>query len=104
MLINPNEWEVLGNSILVKRYVKPSKIAGILLPPAYRFDSSWTLWEVVRSTVEADNFIGYQLKNNDILTTLRRIPPYVGYLEDMTELFIMGLDNDTIRGVLRWQT
>jgi len=103
VLINPNEWEILGNSVLVKRYEKPEKIGSMLLPPAYRFDSSWILWEVVKSSAMATEFIGYPLLPDDILTTLRRIPPHVGFLEDATEVFVMGLDNDTIRGIVRWR-
>jgi len=104
MLINPHEWEILGRSILVRRYEKPNDIDGILLPPAYRFDSSWTLWEVIKSCAMVDEFIGYSLAVDDILTTLRRIPPHVGFLEDATEVFVMGIDHDTIRGITRWKT
>jgi len=103
MLINPHEWDILGISILVRRYEKPQDMAGILLPPAYRFDASWTLWEVIKSSALADEFLGYPLLLDDILTTLRRIPPHVGFLEDATEVFVMGIDHDTIRGMTRWK-
>ena len=106
MLIVPNEWQLLGPSILVRRYEKPKQIGLILTPVenAYRFDVSWTLWEVVRSCDEANRFLGYPLMVDDILSTLRRIPPNVGILKDGTELFVMGLDSDLIRGVTRWKT
>ena len=103
MLINPNEWEILGPSLLVRRYEKPNDINGILLPPAYRFDSSWTLWEVVKSCEMANEFLGLKLLADDILTTLRRIPPNIGISFEGVELFIMGLDDDLIRGVVRWR-
>jgi len=104
MLINPNKWQILGCSVLVRRYEKPHMLGSLLTPLEYRFDASWTLWEVVKSTNAADDFLGTPLQNDDILTTLRRIPPQVGYLEDATEVFVMGIDNDTIRGVTRWKS
>ena len=105
MLINPNDWELLGTSVLVRRYEKPERIGHILTPVEanYRFDASWTLWEVVKSCEMADEFLGYPLLLDDILTTLRRIPPHVGFLEDATEVFVMGIDHDTIRGMTRWK-
>ncbi len=103
MLINPDDWQILGNSVLVKRYEKPERLGMVLLPPKYRFDASWTLWEVVKSSAEANKFLGIALERDDILTTLRRIPPHVGLLEDASEVFVMGLDADLIRGVLRWK-
>ena len=103
MLIKPEQWDLLGPSILVKRYEKPTQIDSILLPPDYRFDSSWTLWEVVKTCEKADDFIGYALKVDDILTTLRRIPTNVGIDKGGAELFVMGLDSDLIRSILRWK-
>jgi len=105
MLINPNEWDLLGPSLLVRRYEKPERIGQILTPVEshYRFDASWTLWEVVKSCEMADEFLGYKFCAADILTTLRRIPPNVGYSVGGVQLFVMGLDDDLIRGVLRWQ-
>jgi len=105
MLINPNDWELLGASVLVRRYEKPERIGHILTPVEanYRYDASWTLWEVVKSCEMADEFLGLKLFADDILTTLRRIPPSVGYNSGGVQLFLMGLDSDLIRGVLRWR-
>jgi len=105
MLINPNDWQLLGPSILVHRYEKPERIGQILTPveSCYRFDASWTLWEVVKSCEMADEFLGLKLLADDILTTLRRIPPNVGCSDGGVQLFLMGLDDDLLRGVVRWQ-
>jgi len=47
--------------------------------------------------------VGCPILPDDILTTLRRIQPSVGVLEDATEVFVMGLEDDTIRGIVRWR-
>ena len=106
MLINPNDWQLLGPSVLVRRYEKPERIGSILTPveSRYRFDASWTLWEVVKSCEMADEILGLKLLADDILTTLRRIPPSVGYSAGGVQLFLMGVDHDLIRGVVRWQS
>jgi len=103
MLIDINQWQILGTSVLVKRYEKPKQIGLLHLPDDYKFDSSWTLWEVVQSSQEADEFIGYKLQEDDILQTLRRIPPNIGTLADGTLLFVMGMHKDLIRGIVRWK-
>ena len=106
MLINPDQWDLLGPSLLVKRYTKPEQIGSILLPSAsqYAYDSSWTLWEVVKSNPIVDEWLGYTLIVDDILSTLRRLPPHVGWLSDSTEVFVMGMHDDLIRSVVRWKT
>ena len=106
VLINPNDWDLLGPSILVRRYEKPERIGRILTPieSHYRFDASWTLWEVVKSCEMADEFLGYKLIVDDILTTLRRIPPNIGISPEGIELFVMGLNDDLIRGITRWRS
>jgi co-chaperonin GroES (HSP10) len=65
--------------VLVRKYVKPSKIGLIHLNPAWRTDNSRSLWELVETTPKATEFLGYELLKDWILIS----PPRAGaWLED----------------------
>jgi len=102
-MINPQTLTILGPRILVKLYERPDQIGSILLPDKYKRDHTWTLWEVVKPTSKFNEEVGLELKKDDILQTLKRIPVHVGCDDAGVDYFIMDAVSCGFRGYTRWK-
>lgn len=60
----------LKTRILVKKYQRPEKIGSIFLSPAWLVDHSRALWEVVKASPKAEDYLGVALPPDTILVTL----------------------------------
>ena len=58
-----------GGLLLARKYEKPEKIGSIYVNPAWKTDNSRSLWEVVRSSPEADETLGTEVEEDWILVT-----------------------------------
>lgn len=79
---------------MVTRYHKPdTSPGGIIIPDTSKADPTFSTWEVVCSSPEADDALGFTLGVGDILRTQRRVPIDSGY--DTAEglpVFIMDVE------------
>jgi len=67
--ISPDRLEIPAkkSEVIVKKYMKPEKVGNIYLPPQSLEDHTGTLWEVVRSNLEADLVTGEEMTPGDIV-------------------------------------
>lgn len=71
-MIDYSKLKLLHDNVLVVAYSWPEKHGSLYLPKGG--DSTWTLWEVVRSSKGADDALGQRLEEGDILVTARKPP------------------------------
>jgi len=102
-VIDPHTLQLVGPRALMKLYERPNMIGSIHLPDKFRRDLTFTLWEVVKSSEKFNNEIGLDLKEDDIVQTLKRYPTYVGDTKEGTALFVMDARSCGFRGVTRWK-
>ena len=67
--------------ILVRKYSKPERVGSILLNPAWLVDNSRALWEVVKASKKAEEYLGLPLPPDTILVTL----PNRGLFQNLDE-------------------
>lgn len=60
----------LKTRILVRKYKRPEKVGSIFLNPAWLVDNSRALWEVVKASAKAEEYLGVALPPETILVTL----------------------------------
>ena len=93
----------LGQRILVKVYERPETTpGGLIIPGTARIDDSWQLYEAVKASPKAEEFLGQRITEGDILRTNVCTPVGTGLTdgtEDRRELFFITADQ--IRQVIR---
>lgn len=69
MTIDVDTIRPLGERILVKAYERPKEYGLLVLPDTHLQDKSWSLWEVVKASGRANDSLGVELGEGDILKT-----------------------------------
>lgn len=60
---------LIGKKVLVKRYEKPEQVKGIFIPDPYRVDDTHSIYEWVKGSPEAVEWLGTEPQEGDILVT-----------------------------------
>lgn len=102
--INPKLLMPIGDRVVVKRYELPEQYGHLVIPRSHAEDFTWTTWEVVRVGLRAQETLGVELHEDDIVTTRGFTPAADTGLYDEADnrdLFILAADQ--IAKVTRWK-
>ena len=94
--IYASDVEPYGYRMLVRKYKKPEKIGSIWINPAWQVDNSRALWEVVKTSKMANEWLGLEIEPDWILVTLPNRGTY-SYLDDKDEIYYLDA-----REVVKW--
>lgn len=81
MKLKLEELRILGRKLLVRKYERPERVGSIWLNPAWRQENNRALWELVKSSDGANEFLGFELEPNSILVTPPRRGVHVSAVE-----------------------
>jgi len=100
--IHPSAFRILGERLLVKAYVRPQQYGSILLPDSHAKDTTGTIWEVVKLSAKAEQRLGVQLREGELVKSRPLWPPSSGYDDERDGRAMFFLEAEQVSGVIPW--